>query len=100
MTSPLNTEPTLAEDALSDAEDERQVHFRGSPGSGSSSSTSLASFLPALRNDSGEAVWRLTEKAMSYLDGLRCLPFRTVDEVLPSRGHSIGQCDKGGTSTP
>lgn len=94
------TEPTLAEDALSDAEDELRAHFRGSPGIGSSSSISSAASLPALRNDSGEAVWRLTEKAMQYRRGLQGLPFRTVDEVLPGRGRSSEQCDKGGTSTP
>jgi hypothetical protein len=59
--------------------------FPDSPDSGSSSSTSSASSLPALRNESGEAVWRLTEKATAYFRSLEGLPLRRVDEVRTCR---------------
>lgn len=85
-------------DGLSEEVKEVLVQLLDSPDSESSSSTSLASSLPVLRNDNGEAVWRLTEKAMAYLRGLQGLPFRTIDEVLPSRGRGNGRCVSGETS--
>jgi hypothetical protein len=72
----------------------------GSPGSVSSFATGLASSLPTLRNDSGEAVWRLTAKAMEYRRGLQGLPFRTIDEVLPPRGLSNVADGADGSAKP
>lgn len=92
------TSPTLELDGLSEEVREVLVQLLDSPDSESSSSTSSASSLPALRNDNGEAVWRLTEKAMAYLRGLQGLPFRTVDEVLPGRVQGTGRCDVVETS--
>ena len=83
---------TVDVDGLSGEVQEVLAQLLDSPGSESSSSTSSASSLPVLRNDSGEAVWRLTERAMAYLRGLQGLPFRTVDEVLPPRGLSSERC--------
>ncbi len=90
--------PTLAVDGLSEEVKDVLVQLLDSPGSGSSSSTSSASSLPVIRSDSGEAAWRLTEKAMAYLRGLQGLPFRTVDEALPPRGPGSERCVSGETS--
>ena len=85
-------------DGLSEEVKEVLVQLLDSPDSESSSSTSSASSLPVLRNDNGEAVWRLTEKARAYLQGLQGLPFRTIDEVLPVRVPSNVRCVSGETS--
>lgn len=85
-------------DALSEEVKEVLVQLLDSPGSEMSSSTSSASSLPVLRNDNGEAVWRLTEKAMAYLRGLQGLPFRTIDEVPQLRVPGSGRCASVETS--
>ena len=85
-------------DGLSEEVKEVLAQLLDSPGTESSSSISSASSLPVLRNDNGEAVWRLTEKAMAYLRGLQGLPFRTVDEVLPVRARDSERCASVETS--
>jgi hypothetical protein len=89
---------TLGGDGLSEGALEVLAQLLDSPDSGSSSSTSSASSLLALRNDSGEAVLRLTERATAYLRGLQGLPFRTVDEVPLSPDQGKGLCDVAETS--
>lgn len=95
----LSTQSGIAGvDGPSAGETDRSFLSPCSPCSGKSSSTLLASSLPALRNDSGVAAWRLTEKAIAYLWSFPNLRGQEVARSLLPLVRCSGECDSAGTA--
>lgn len=69
----------------------------GSPDTASSSAISLASSLQALRNDSGEAVWRLTEKALQHFESCRVQLGREDVRIVLGQSRGSAGCVSGGS---
>jgi hypothetical protein len=89
-----------ATDARGRGEEEfaRAVASLGWPGTGMTSATGSASSLPALRNDSGEAVWRLTEKALLHFEGCRVQLGPEGVRIRLGQCRGNAGCASGGTS--
>lgn len=111
MTSPPNTDSYPTEVLVlstqsgiagvggpSAGETDRSQLFPCSPCSGRSSSTWSASSLPALRNDSGEAFWRLTWKAMNHLGYYRDPLYQEASRIAQHQSRGSGVCELAGTS--
>ncbi len=69
----------------------------GSPGTERSSATGSASSLPALRNDSGEAVWRLTEKALEHFESCRVRLGQEAFRIELGQSRGSAECASVGT---
>ena len=76
----------------------RAIACLGSSGIERTCATSSASSLPALRNDSGEAVWRLTEKALLHFEGCRVQLGPEAVRIRLGRYRGKAGCVSGGTS--
>ncbi len=69
----------------------------GSPDTASSSAIALASSLQALRNDSGEAVWRLTEKALEHFESCRVRLGQEAFRIELGQSRGSAECASVGT---
>jgi hypothetical protein len=79
------------------AEAEWLQAYRDSLDSGSSSANESASSLPALRSDSGEVVWRLTEKAMAHFEGSRDRRGQEVARIQLAQCRGSAECNEAGS---
>lgn len=93
-------ETVWGEDAAAVASDWLAQRRLSVPCSGKSPSTSSVLLPLAIRSDSGEAVWLLTEKAREYFSHSPALLYQKASLGQPCLGRGTERCAGGGRTSP